>query len=84
MVQSPITKRAILKPVDMSKQTARFKDMEQSYLSRESIKWEKTHKELQKMGIVKKKRFDRLLLEELGLAGYFSDSQDSEDEGGIN
>jgi hypothetical protein len=54
--------------------------MEQSYLSRESIKWEKTHKALQKMGIVKKKRFDRLLLEELGLAGYFSDSQDSEDE----
>jgi len=32
------------------------------------------------MGIVKKKRFDRLLLEELGLAGYFSDSQDSEND----
>jgi hypothetical protein len=58
----------------MSKQTARFKEMEQSYLNRAQKKWEKTHKALQKMGIVKKKRFDRLLLEELGLAGYFSDS----------
>ena len=72
--ESPITKRTILKPVDMSKQTARFKEMEQSYLNRAQKKWEKTHKALQKMGIVKKKRFDRLLLEELGLAGYFSDS----------
>ncbi len=46
MVDSPVTKKTILKPVDMAKQTARFKDMEESYLSRESIKWEKTHKAL--------------------------------------
>lgn len=77
--ESPI-KPTILKPVDMSKQTARFKDQEQQYLNRETRKWEKTHKALQKMGIVKKKRFDRLLLEELGLAEYFSDGGSSEDE----
>jgi hypothetical protein len=30
------------------------------------------------MGIEKTRKFDRLLLEELGLVGYFSDGEDSD------
>lgn len=65
--------------VDMQRAAPRFKDLEQLLQSREERHWEKTKKALQKMGIVKKKKFDRLLLEELGLVGYFSENEDSDD-----
>jgi hypothetical protein len=66
------------KPVDMSRMPPRFKDQEVLYQSRVERHWQKTSKMLEKMGFVKKHKFDRLLLEELGLVGMLGEEGDSE------
>ena len=66
--------------VDMGRMPPRFKDIEQLLQHKEQRHWEKTRKSLIKMGIEKSRKFDRLLLEELGLVGYFSENEDSDNE----
>lgn len=48
------------------------------YNSRVEKHWQKTSKALEKMGFVKRRQFDRLLLEELGLKGLLGEDYDSE------
>ncbi len=65
----------------MAKMPPRFKDQEILHQSRVEKHWQKTSKALEKMGFLKKQKFDRILLEELGLVGFLGeDGEDSEQE----
>ena len=66
--------------IEMSRMAPRSKEQEMKHQSRVELHWEKTSKLLQKMGFVRKQRFDRLLLEELGLVGMLDEDEDSDYE----
>jgi hypothetical protein len=60
----------------MAKMPPRFKDQELLYQSRVELHWRKISKMLEKMGFLKKHRYDPMLLEELGLVGFFGEEED--------
>lgn len=64
--------------IHMARMAPRFKDHEELLRLREETHWRKTTKLLQSMGIIKKPRFDRLLLEELGLVGMVDEGDESD------
>ena len=71
-------KRQVRNAIHMARMAPRFKDHEELLRLREETHWRKTTKLLQSMGIIKKPRFDRLLLEELGLVGMVDEGDESD------
>ena len=65
--------------VDMSKMPPRFKDQDLIHQYKIECHWMKTNKLLEKMGFVRRPRYDRMLLEELGLANLLDEEDEEED-----
>jgi hypothetical protein len=69
----PPVKKLVL---DMSKMPPRFKDQEALYQSRVERHWEETSRALETLGYVKRRGYDRMLLEELGLSSLVGGDAD--------
>ena len=66
--------------VQMALMPPRFKDQELLHQSRVENHWAKTSRMLEKMGFIKKQKYDRLLLEDLGLVGLIGEDGDNGDD----